>query len=61
MTATLSKVTAVGMEVNPFVFIYEFDRSTIDGEMKFRDTGLLTADQHLKGSGLWQALSLDKK
>ena len=40
----LKEVTLLEMQVDAFILVYEFDRSTVDGEMKFRDTGLLTVD-----------------
>lgn len=40
-----------------YVFVYEYERSSIGGEVRFVTSGL-TASQHMKASGIWDALHI---
>jgi hypothetical protein len=40
-----------------YAFVYEYERSAISGETKYVGASQLTAEQHLKASGIWDALS----
>jgi hypothetical protein len=41
-----------------YCFVYEYQRSAIGGETQFVSASKLTAEEHLKASGIWDALSL---
>jgi hypothetical protein len=40
-----------------YVFVYEYQRSAIGGETQFVSSSKLTAEEHLRASGIWDALS----
>jgi hypothetical protein len=40
-----------------YAFVYEYERSAIGGQTKYVATSQLTAEQHLKASGIWDAFS----
>lgn len=52
--AGLSKVSTSG--IHCYVFIYEYTVSRVDGSIKFVENSELSAEQHLKQSGIWKAL-----
>jgi hypothetical protein len=39
-----------------YCFVYEYERSAIDGETQFISSSKLDAEQHLRASGIWDAL-----
>lgn len=41
-----------------YVFVYEYEISSVDGSVKFIRDSSITAIDHLKRSGIWQALRL---
>jgi hypothetical protein len=59
MLQDLKKIPLSAGTLECSVFVYEFDRASADGELVLRDTPRLSAEQHLKGSGLAQALKLN--
>jgi hypothetical protein len=40
-----------------YAFVYEYQRSAIGGETQFVSSSKLTAEEHLRASGIWDALS----
>jgi hypothetical protein len=52
--AGLSNVSTSG--IHCYVFIYEYTVSRVDGSIKFVENSELSAEQHLKESGIWKAL-----
>ncbi len=40
-----------------YVFVYEYQRSAIGGVTQFVSSSKLTAEEHLRASGIWEALS----
>lgn len=44
-----------------FAFVYEYERSAVSGEAKFVSSSNQTAEQHLKASGIWDALAQEGK
>lgn len=40
-----------------YAFVYEYERSAISGQTSYVGVSPLTAEQHLKASGIWDALS----
>jgi hypothetical protein len=43
------------------VFVYEYERSAVSGEAQFVTSSALTAEQHLKASGIWDAWAREGK
>jgi len=44
-----------------YAFVYEYERSAVTGETQFVSSSSLTAEQHLKASGIWDALTQEVK
>ena len=56
VVSSLEKVKSGGYRC--YVYIYEFERSPVDGSVRFLEESSLTAQQHLKGAGIWPLLGL---
>uniref|UniRef100_A0A832H5N0 Uncharacterized protein n=1 Tax=Oscillatoriales cyanobacterium SpSt-402 TaxID=2282168 RepID=A0A832H5N0_9CYAN len=41
-----------------YVYVYEYERSSVNGAVRFIEESTLTAEQHLRGGGIWQTLGL---
>lgn len=44
-----------------YAFVYEYERSAISGETRYVGVSQLTAEQHLRASGIWDALAVAGK
>ena len=42
-------------------FVYEYERSAVTGDAQFVTSSTLTAEQHLKAAGIWDALAREGK
>jgi hypothetical protein len=52
--ASLKNISTSGSQC--YVFIYEYTVSRVDGSIRLVENSELTAEQHLKASGIWKAL-----
>lgn len=56
VVSSLASVRAAGYQC--YVYVYEYERSSANGSVRFIEESALTTEQHLRGAGIWQALGL---
>jgi hypothetical protein len=56
VASNLASVRAANYQC--YVYVYEYERSSANGSVRFIEESALTTEQHLRGAGVWQALGL---
>lgn len=56
--ASLKDIDTTSKNYNCTVYIYEYERSSVDGSVKFIEDSNISASQHLKGGGILEALNI---
>lgn len=54
---SLKEIDITSANYNCNVYIYEYERSSVDGSVKFIEDSNISASQHLKGGGLLETLN----
>ena len=56
---SLKEIDTTSGNYNCNVYIYEYERSSVDGSVKFIEDSNISASQHLKGGGILESLNIE--